>query len=69
MGELLPELSDILIDGIMGKPVAEPAELFLRVKQEAKKMGISVNTFESPLKWEDLKLNEDGLLPVVVQDH
>ena len=69
VGELLPELSDILIDGIMGKPVAEPAELFLRVKQEAKKMGISVNTFESPLKWEDMKLNEDGLLPVVVQDH
>ena len=32
-------------------------------------MGISVNTFESPLKWEDMKLNEDGLLPVVVQDH
>ena len=26
-------------------------------------MGISVNTFESPLKWEDMKLNEDGLLP------
>lgn len=63
------ELSDILIDGIMGRPEAQAAELFLKVKQEAKKMGILVNTFESPLKWEDMKLNEDGLLPVVVQDH
>ena len=69
VGDLLPKLSDMLIDGIMGRPEAQAAELFLKVKQEAKKMGILVNTFESPLKWEDMKLNEDGLLPVVVQDH
>ena len=42
VGALLPELSDILIDGIMGRPEAQAAELFLKVKQEAKKMGILV---------------------------
>ena len=37
VGDLLPELSDILIDGIMGRPEAQAAELFLKVKQEARK--------------------------------
>ena len=31
--------------------------------------GISVNTFESSLSWEELKLNSDGMVPVVVQDY
>ena len=27
------------------------------------------NTYESKIKWDDFKLNSDGLIPVVVQDY
>ena len=38
-------------------------------KQELKKRGIPVETFESSVGWEDFKLNSDGLIPVIVQDY
>lgn len=69
VGDLIPKLQGTLIDGIIGKPLAEPKDGFLRAKKQARELGIAVNTFESPLKWEDMKLDENGLLPVVVQDH
>lgn len=31
--------------------------------------GVAVNTFESSVAWEDMKLNSDGMVPVVVQDY
>ena len=67
--EMTEELNTTLIDGIMGKPLTEQNLCFLETKQKAKTLGIPVNTFESPLKWEDLKLNQEGMIPVVVQDH
>lgn len=65
--ELLEILKKDGTDGICGKTEAQ--ENFLAVKQLAKKQGLCVNTFESPLSWDEMKLNSDGLLPVVVQDH
>ncbi len=41
----------------------------MRWKQELKKRGIPVETFESSVGWEDFKLNSDGLIPVIVQDY
>ena len=41
----------------------------MRWKQELKKRGIPVETFESSVSWEDFKLNADGLIPVIVQDY
>ena len=38
-------------------------------KQELKKRGIPVETFESSVGWENFKLNSDGLIPVIVQDY
>lgn len=38
-------------------------------KQELKKRGIPVDTFESSVAWEDFKLNSDGMIPVIVQDY
>lgn len=67
--DMLGELGGFPIDGIMGAPLSEPENSFLAAKQKAKEMGLSVNTFDCPLKWEDMKLDESGLLPVVVQDH
>ncbi|WOO36608.1 bifunctional phosphoribosyl-AMP cyclohydrolase/phosphoribosyl-ATP diphosphatase HisIE [Anaerocolumna sp. AGMB13020] len=40
-----------------------------RYKNDLKKRGISVNTYESNISFADMKLNSEGLLPVVVQDY
>ncbi len=39
------------------------------MKQKMKEAGLEVNLFESAYSWEDLKLSETGLIPVVVQDY
>lgn len=39
------------------------------VKKDLKEYGISVNTYDSRISFADMKLNSDGLLPVVVQDY
>ena len=41
----------------------------MELKQQLKKNGIAVDTFESAVAWEDFKLNSDGLIPVIVQDY
>lgn len=41
----------------------------MNMKQELKKRGVPVDTFESEIRWEEFKLNSDGLIPVVVQDY
>ena len=39
------------------------------LKEDCKASGIPVITFESAISWSDFKLNNDGLIPVVVQDY
>ncbi len=41
----------------------------MSLKQELKKRGLPVETFESSVEWKDFKLNPDGLIPVIVQDY
>ncbi len=38
-------------------------------KQELKKRGIPMETLKSSVRWEDFKLNPDGLIPVIAQDY
>lgn len=38
-------------------------------KQSLKYGGIPVDTFETAIQWKDFKKNENGLVPVIVQDH
>ncbi len=42
---------------------------YMELKQELKKRGIAVNIFQSTVQWSDFKTNEDGLVPVIVQDY
>lgn len=42
---------------------------FMKYKSELKNNGISVNVFESPMKFSDFKTNSDGMIPVIVQDY
>lgn len=57
------------VTGLCDFALRDPATDIMEVKAELKAAGISVNTYESSLKWEDFKLNSDGLMPVVVQDY
>ena len=41
----------------------------MKVKYYLKEQGIEVNTFESTIAFSELKLNEDGLIPVIAQDY
>lgn len=42
---------------------------FMSWKHTLAGLGISVNLYESSLSWEEIKVNKEGLLPVVVQDY
>lgn len=38
-------------------------------KQKCRDYDIEVNTFESAIDWSEFKLNDDGMVPVIVQDY
>lgn len=56
-------------DGIFCGAFMNPEFDFMEFKHGLKAAGISVNTYESSLAWEEIRTNSDGLLPVVVQDY
>ncbi len=41
----------------------------MQLKSRLSNQGIKMDNFESSLKWTDLKLNSDGMIPVIVQDY
>lgn len=63
-------LQNDMIVGVCGKFVeALGSNVFehkLKLKEE---QGIEVDIFESSIKWDEIKTNKDGLIPVIVQDH
>ena len=42
---------------------------FMDFKRQCSNLGIPVNTYESAIKWSEFKLNNDGMVPVIVQDY
>ena len=57
------------ICGVCGDTFSDLNEDLMAAKLEAKKHGVEINTFESKMSWNELKLNSDGMIPVVVQDY
>ena len=57
------------ICGVCGDTFSDLNEDLMAAKLEAKKHGVEINTFESNMSWNELKLNSDGMIPVVVQDY
>ena len=57
------------VEGVVLTDLQEHGESCMDMKQELKKRGIYMDTFESEIHWDDFKLNEQGLIPVVVQDY
>lgn len=57
------------VSGVCAAILSETATSLMEIKYQAKEQGIEVNTFESSMQWTEFKLNEDGMMPVVVQDY
>ncbi len=55
--------------GVVLTVFAEEEGSYMELKGELKKRGQNVITFTSTVKWDSFKTNEDGLIPVIVQDY
>ncbi|MGN0481982.1 MAG: bifunctional phosphoribosyl-AMP cyclohydrolase/phosphoribosyl-ATP diphosphatase HisIE [Lachnospiraceae bacterium] len=55
--------------GIAGAFINDAATDIMKLKQDLAAAGVPMNKFEPLLHWSDLKLNSDGMVPVVVQDY
>ena len=67
--DLLPLFSNEFVSGVAASLFTRDPDSIMERKHALKKHGISVNLFESPYTWDDLKKGSDGLIPVVVQDY
>ena len=68
-----PELFKILkcpgVKGLSGKYISQSNMGFVTFKEECKQEGIKMTSFESIMDFSQFKLNEQGLLPVIVQHY
>lgn len=68
-----PELFKILkcpgVKGLSGKYISQSNMDFVTFKEECKQEGIKMASFESIMDFSQFKLNEQGLLPVIVQHY
>ena len=67
--DIITELSQAAVAGVSGPMISSVDFSFMEAKQALKDAGISMNTFESSIPFSQFKLNEQGLIPVVVQDY
>ncbi len=65
-GELASMLS---APGVDGAVLTEEETGFLELKDKLEAMGLPMNVFVPALSWEELKKNENGLVPAIVQDY
>ncbi len=67
--EILKILKSSNVKGVSGLLVSQLDMNFNKFKQICADEGIKMTSFESLLEFSELKLNSDGLLPVIVQDY
>ena len=67
--EILSILSRKNVRGIAGDLINSPQTDIMEMKSQLSATGIKMDNFEPALKWDDLKQNSDGLVPVIVQDY
>lgn len=69
----LNKMMDILalenVCGITGNSINDNVKEILSLKDLSKQNNLEVEEFSPAFAWKDLKLNSDGLIPVVVQDY
>ena len=69
MDEAAKLLKNDCVMGISGRFVNENAARAMSIKKKLNELGIDTCIFKSPYKFQDLKKNSDGHVPVVVQDY
>ena len=67
--DILFLLSRENIRGITGALVNDPATDIMKLKSELSADGIVMDNFTTDLEWGHFKTNEQGLIPVIVQDY
>lgn len=55
--------------GVTGNTINDNIREILSLKELCKENNIPVETLKAAYKWSDFKLNNDGMVPVVVQDY
>lgn len=63
------ELQSPQIRGIYGKFINESVTDIMQLKVRLSENGIKMDNFEPAISWNQMKVNADGLVPVVVQDY
>lgn len=69
LDKIIELLSCENIEGITGPAVNANARELMDIKDLCAGNGVAVRTFEPVIKWDELKKNSDGLVPVIVQDY
>ncbi len=69
LNKLLEVFAYDTVAGVTGNTINENVKEILALKDLCKENGIRVESLEASLKWSDFKLNNDGMVPVVVQDY
>ena len=69
LNKLLEVFAYDTVAGVTGNTINENVKEILALKDLCKENGIRVESLEAALKWSDFKLNNDGMVPVVVQDY
>ena len=67
--DIVPVLSEQLTAGVTGEAVSGTDVSFYKFKSECLKNDIPVNAFMPSIPFAELKVNEAGLIPVIVQDY
>lgn len=57
------------VRGIAGSFINDPQTNIMEIKSQLSTRGIKMDNFEPQLKWDDLKKNSEGMVPVIVQDY
>ena len=55
--------------GVTGPYVSQKTTDFMQIKNRGSQMGIETNVLRSEISWSEMKLNSDGMVPVVVQEY
>ena len=67
--EIIETLRKVNVRGIMGDFIGHPEIDVMELKADCRAAGIKMDNFEPSAQWSDLKLNSDGMVPVIVQDY
>lgn len=69
LNKLLEVFAYDTVYGVTGNTINENVKEILALKDLCKENGICVESLDAAYKWSDFKLNNDGMVPVVVQDY